>query len=265
MCRLFGLYANKPVNVRFSFYSSPVSSFSELSKRNPDGWGIAWLNARRWKVFKEPLDLYSSEKAYRLIQRVYGRIMVSHIRYATHGELRRENTHPWLYKDWVFAHNGVIYDANRVEEMLGDEYRDLEGETDSEIFFHLLVQEITFKGDPVEGVRSAIGKLVGSGVYFASLNFIASDGVKLYALRYAEELPDYYTLYYIKRPTPGLELSHLSQATRQLITTKLSSGEKAVIVASEPMSDEYHWRLIPNKNLLIIDENLSTTLVDLHG
>ena len=38
MCRLFGLYANKPVDVYFSFFESPVGSLVELSYDNPSGW-----------------------------------------------------------------------------------------------------------------------------------------------------------------------------------------------------------------------------------
>jgi glutamine amidotransferase len=41
MCRLFGLYANKAVDVQFSFYEAE-ESIEKLSSRNPDGWGIAW-------------------------------------------------------------------------------------------------------------------------------------------------------------------------------------------------------------------------------
>ncbi len=43
MCRLFGLYANKLVNVYFSFFEAE-RSFEDLSKKNPDGWGIAWFD-----------------------------------------------------------------------------------------------------------------------------------------------------------------------------------------------------------------------------
>ena len=38
---------------------------------------------------------------------------------------------------------------------------------------------------------------LAQSVCFVSFNFIAGEGVKLYALHYAEEMPEYYTLYYI--------------------------------------------------------------------
>jgi len=44
---------------------------------------------------------------------------------------------------------------------------------------------------------------------------------------------------------------------------KLASGEKAILVASEPMSDEPYWKLIPNKHLIVIDQNLNIEKIPL--
>lgn len=38
MCRLFGLVANKEVNIEFSFKKAD-KPFRELGIKNPDGWG----------------------------------------------------------------------------------------------------------------------------------------------------------------------------------------------------------------------------------
>ena len=173
---------------------------------------------------------------------------------------RKENTHPWLYRGWAFAHNGSI-DREALLRLLHDEYKDLEGDTDSEVFFHLIVQEVERQGDPIEGIMSAIEKIVNNNIRFSSLNFITSDGEKLYALRYATTHLSYYTLYCIERPREGFELKRLSKETRQLIAMKLARGERAVLVASEPMSDEPYWKPIPNKHLVVIDANLDVKLV----
>jgi len=263
VCRLFGLYANRPVDVGFSFYESPEKSFVELSQDNPSGWGIAWLDDECWHIYKEPQPLYLSDKARNLVEkRVRGRIIVSHIRRASPGiPVRRENTHPWLYRGWVFAHNGTIRNRRALLELVDKKYRGFEGSTDSEVFFHLIIQEVESLGDPVEGIRSAIEKIAAKGIGFSSLNFIASDGKRLYALRYATTNLDYYTLYYLERPRKGFELKKLSKETQQLIAMKLALGERAVIVASEPMSDEPYWTLIPNKHMVVVDPNLNIELI----
>jgi len=38
MCRLFGLTANKPVDVEFSLLEAD-KPFRNLGEKNPDGWG----------------------------------------------------------------------------------------------------------------------------------------------------------------------------------------------------------------------------------
>lgn len=262
MCRLFGLYANKPVDVYFSFFESPRSSLAELSRENYSGWGVAWYD-NDWHIYKEPLPLHSPAINREAIRRgARGRIVVSHVRHASVGGGSPENTHPWLYHGWVFAHNGTI-DREVLLELLHEEHLDLEGDTDSEAFFHLIVQETEDLGDPIEGIVSAVGKVVGKGINSStSLNFIASNGEKLYALRYAITGLDHYTLYYLERPGE-VELRKLSEETHQLILTKLAQGEKAVVIASEPMSDEPNWKPIPNKNLAIIDPNLDVELIPL--
>ena len=133
MCRLFGLYANRLVDVGFSFYRSPEKSFMELSYDNPSGWGIAWLDKEGWHIYKGPQPLYLSDKARGLVEkRVRGRIIVSHIRLASVGNESLENTHPWLYRGWVFAHNGTIRNRRALLELVDKKYHDFEGNTDSE-------------------------------------------------------------------------------------------------------------------------------------
>ena len=260
MCRLFGLYANKLVNVYFSFFEAE-RSFEDLSKKNPDGWGIAWFDGFKWSLYKEMMPLYMSSRAKEHIKSIQGFIIISHVRYATHGEIKVENTHPWLYKGYVFAHNGSV-DRKSLLSLLTQNYKDLEGETDSEVFFHLIVQEAENSGDFIEGVRRAIARINSNYIDYSSLNFVASDGRKLYALRYAKRYFDYYTLYYLKRPREGLKIDKVSEKTAQLIRMKLAAGEKAIIVASEKLTEE-EWEEIPNRHMLIVNKNLSTELVEI--
>jgi len=260
MCRLFGLYANKLVNAYFSFFEAK-RSFENLSREHSQGWGIAWFDGFKWDLYKEPQSLHESNEAKRRIKNIRGIIIISHVRRASQGEVKKENTHPWLYKDYVFAHNG---DANREKllNLLSENYKDLEGETDSEVFFHLIVQETENSGDFIEGVRRAIARINGNHIDYSSLNFVASDGRKLYALRYAKRYFDYYTLYYLKRPREGLSIDKVSEKTAQLIRMKLVAGEKAIIVASEKLTEE-EWDEIPNKHMLIVNKDLSTELVEI--
>jgi glutamine amidotransferase len=81
-------------------------------------------------------------------------------------------------------------------------------------------------------------------------------------LRYVKEKPQYYTLFYLRRPREGLRLEGFSEKTTLLIRMKLATGERGVIVASEKLTKE-PWEDIPNKHMLIIDARLNTELVNL--
>lgn len=55
MCRLFGIIANREVDIEFSFHRAdkPFKSFSE---NNPDGWGIGYYSKEgKPEVFKQGL------------------------------------------------------------------------------------------------------------------------------------------------------------------------------------------------------------------
>jgi glutamine amidotransferase len=146
--------------------------------------------------------------------------------------------------------------------LVRQEYRDFEGETDSEALFHLIVQEALDAGGFLKGVRRALEKINEEEVRYSSLNFLVSDGHQLYALRYANHSLEYYTLYYLERPRGPLSLNKLSESTLQLIRAKLAHGEKAVLVASEPLTEE-NWLEIPNKHMLIVDKDLSVKLMEM--
>ena len=138
----------------------------------------------------------------------------------------------------------------------------MEGETDSELFFRLIIQEVFRAEDSIRGIRNAVRKILDKDIYFSSLNFVASDGKRLYALRCFAVKPYRYTLYYIKRPITD-DFQGLSDVTKQLIETKLRTGERAIIVASEKLSDEKYWREIPNGCLLVIGNNLKPQLMSI--
>jgi predicted glutamine amidotransferase len=55
------------VNVYFSFFEAE-RSFEDLSRKNPDGWGIAWFDGFKWSLYKEMMPLYMSSDVRRRIK-----------------------------------------------------------------------------------------------------------------------------------------------------------------------------------------------------
>ena len=72
-------------------------------------------------------------------------MVVAHVRRATVGGTTIENTHPFSYGKWIFAHNGTVPNFLKVRDRMLPEIdsmlaNDIKGTTDSEhifsFFFH---------------------------------------------------------------------------------------------------------------------------------
>ncbi|MEZ0344967.1 MAG: class II glutamine amidotransferase [Infirmifilum sp.] len=240
MCRLFAFIARRPISPSFAFFTGDTN-LSSLSQEHKDGWGVAWTSNTGWELHKEPIPLYTSENARKLIPEIRTMLLIAHIRKASQGEVSYKNTHPFLYDTWAFAHNGTINSYESLLELLGEKASRLAGNTDSEAFFHLLLSNIEALGDTVEGVKKTISQLEGIG--YTSLNSVFSDGSQLYALNlFKSQDTEYYTMYMGWFMIGGVEL---------------------VAVASEPLGDIEGWVPIGNGKLLVIDRKLTPTVYPL--
>jgi glutamine amidotransferase len=82
--------------------------------------------------------------------------LIGHVRHATVGSLRTENTHPFRYRAWLFAHSGTIGGYERLRERLlqaQPEFlrRNVRGETDSELLFYLFLSFLHDAGSLTDG------------------------------------------------------------------------------------------------------------------
>jgi len=178
MCRLFGLVANKEVNVKFSFLKAKLS-FKELGSKNPHGWGIGYYKNGNPEITKEPKSIEKSLKLNDIIVQKISNIFISHVRKSSGTKIKYVNTHPFGYRNWIFAHNGTIDINNHIKEQLLPKYtKFIEGETDSEIFFFLIIQSIEQNKDIIEGIKEAIRFIKDNkGDNTTSLNFLLTNGV----------------------------------------------------------------------------------------
>jgi len=254
MCRLLGVIVNKPVHFEFS-----CSHFKPLGARNPHGWGIGWYDKQgNGKVKKEAIRADISKNYDYICHKIHSHLIIEHVRLASCGDICTENSHPFKFNNWIFAHNGGV-DKKSLLKSLKPEYHDRlfnnDKCTDSEVYFHFLLQNIDENnGDIIKGICYGLEKIqneLGHG----GLNFLLSDGKRLYAYRNGN------SLYFLERNHEDFNdyslFEQLSKETQLLIRSKSLNREKAVIICSEEISDEPGWELMENGQLLIIDKNLN--------
>lgn len=95
-----------------------------------------------------------------------------HLRWATKGLNNSENnTHPFVYGDYSFIHNGSIFPPDSFAQFIDEKFKSLIiGDTDSERYFYLLMGQIEKLG-LVDGIKSTIAIVKEHGKT-TSLNFM---------------------------------------------------------------------------------------------
>jgi len=187
MCRLLGIIANKPVDLRFSLIEGP-KTLRAMAVTNPDGWGLGWYDEEgNPVVHKEPITAEESWE-YERAAEGWSRIFIAHVRRATTGELSRENCHPFQSGRWLFAHNGSVHDHESLRRCLSsDREAAIQGQTDSEVFFQWLLQSIETCGSVLQGLQAALAEIRN----YSALNFLLTNGKELYAYRDASQRYSY--------------------------------------------------------------------------
>jgi predicted glutamine amidotransferase len=255
MCRLFGLTA-APTRVGATFWliDAPDSLVAQ-SHREPDGVGLGVFELDgSFVIHKQPVAAYEDMEYAKEARELTGSTFVAHIRYASTGELRLENTHPFLQDDRLFAHNGVVEDLprlrERVGEALGSDMSDLvRGQTDSELVFALITALARRDGDVTHAIVEAV-RWVGQNLPIFALNIILTTPTDMWALRY----PETHGLYVLARPAGGphggRHLEHASAAGTVRVRSGDLSGAPAIVVASERMDENPAWRMMDPGELI---------------
>ncbi|MCX5043826.1 class II glutamine amidotransferase [Aldersonia sp. NBC_00410] len=260
MCRLFGLSAS-PERVHATFWLLDASdSLAAQSRREPDGTGLGtFADDGTPVVEKQPLAAFADREFAEEAKERRSATFLAHIRYASTGGLRPENTHPFEQRGRIFAHNGVIGDLAALEAELGD-YRELvSGDTDSERFFALITKRVDEHGGDVAAGIEAAARWVADVLPIYAINLILTTADELWALRY----PDTHDLFVLERASGGMHgdrhLEHASPAGTVRARSAALAEHPAVVLASERMDEHPDWRPLGSGELLHVDANLGVT------
>jgi glucosamine--fructose-6-phosphate aminotransferase (isomerizing) len=155
MCGIVGYVGDKE--------SAPilVSGLKRLEYRGYDSAGVAVVNRNTLNVVRATGKLKNLEN--RVSQEVpKGTIGIGHTRWATHGRPSDENAHPHSYKGVAVVHNGIIENHLALKEELRAKGHVFSSETDTEVFAHLISDELERGVDLPDAVRLAIKQVKGT-------------------------------------------------------------------------------------------------------
>lgn len=238
-----------------------MSAYYDQSQYNANGWSIIQYekqpNVIENNIYRSAYPaVQDSANYWQIMNSVLNdslhNIAVAHLRAATSGASSIQNPHPWIFESdsvYSFVHNGgaskdVLY--NIITEYGTDESwliqnppqtygnGDWQDEgwnsvVDSELIMLLIMKEITAYSSVIEGLQSALSKMLSTGIYPSMLNFVFSDSNSLY----------------VYGGNSGLKI--------------MESNSYFSIMSSPPSNQQlYAWEPINSNELTIIKENSIT-------
>ena len=205
------------------------------SEEHDSGWGMAVYergDGSQPNLIRCPEAAYM-DGDYVKATSTRGRIFNVHVRRATMGGLTPENTHPFCLGNYTFGHNGTVLEWPR---LLEPGVARPAGQTDSEAVFNFLMRDYD-PAEPLASLRATIAAVVERSA-FSGVNFLFSDGEKLYAYRLG-----IFELHWLARP------GQLLVASEKLADEPWHSVQQDVVLVLDPddLEEPHAERLLGEK------------------
>lgn len=253
MCELLGLTSRLPTSVTLSMRL--LARHGSMAQHLGDGWGVAFHAGDDALLIKQPEPASDSPWVDFLeTRRIRTRVVLSHIRRATQGEVSLRNTQPFIRelggRMHVFAHNGKLPGIEARYAAL-DRFRPV-GTTDSEVAFCALLQRLAPLWDA--GLPTVAQRVRLFGAFAAELrtlgpaNLLYSDGELLIAHGHRRTQQD-----------GGIAPPGLVTLTRSCLDDPdalrmpgiaLQGGQQVTLFASVPLTDET-WRPLDEGEIVV--------------
>ena len=233
MCQLLGMNGNTPTDIVFSF-----TGFSTRAEEHQDGFGIAFFEGAGLRLFVDAQSARQSPVA-EMVRRypIRSTNVIAHIRKATQGRVALENTHPFVRelwgRYWAFAHNGNLIDyAPRLHASFHPV-----GDTDSELAFCWLMQELSkahARMPSVAELTTTLRELVPQIAAHGSFNFMLSQGEALWAHCSTR-------LSYLVRQHP-FQQARLQDDDISVDFARLTTPtDRVALIATDPLTCDEDW------------------------
>jgi predicted glutamine amidotransferase len=223
-----------------------------------DGWGVAFHAGDDALLIKQPEPAEESAwVGFLETQRVRSRVVLSHIRRATQGEVSLRNTQPFARelggRMHVFAHNGRMAG---IEQRFGGSCRRFRpiGSTDSEVAFCILMDRMSdlwsapAAPSPAERLV-VVADLAADMREFGPANFLYTDGDLLFAHGHRRTQPDGTIA------PPGLTMltRRCAMDPDALATAGVGLGDAQLVTlfASVPLTNEA-WQPLSEGEIVVV-------------
>jgi len=207
MIRLFVYVGNEPERIKCALYPANEALVTDI-RENPDGWGLGFFQGGEVLLHRQPKAQPGQVDFYSRLRELRTDVVVGHVREATVGKAQKlENTHPFRFRSWLFAHSGTVASFEAVKGELLESVpdflrRNIRGNTDSEHLFHLFLAFLHDGGkleDPnitTDEASAAMRATVafierlshGAGGSKSELNLVVTNGRILLAVRHGRPM-----------------------------------------------------------------------------
>jgi len=259
MCRM-AAYLGPEITLEDFLLSPPHSLRAQAraprelryAQLNADGFGFGWFNTEGQPgAYVNPAPIWSDPNLPSLAHSLYGDLWLGFVRSANNGShISHANTQPFSDTEILFVHNGFLQDFDTrcrpaiSAELAPEIAAAIQGNTDSEYLFALLRHVLS--DDPDMALETALAEICArvddwSEDTTALLNFLVSEGTRLYAVRHA-----------INDPCPSL-----------YYCTDNERFPGAQLIASEPLDSNGIWQPVPEHLILILDPEEPPELIEL--
>lgn len=136
---------------------------SKLEYRGYDSIGLATYSDNKIHVKKDKGKIEEVDNKLNLAD-MPGNFGIAHVRWATHGDPSKLNSHPHIDEnlDVAVVHNGIIENYLEIKEQLIKEGHVFKSDTDTEVIPHLIEKYMDEGFDLEHAVRKTIGVIHGA-------------------------------------------------------------------------------------------------------
>lgn len=261
MCRWLA-YSGSPVLLddllfkpMHSLVDQSLHSRLGVETTNGDGFGIGWYGVGETPaVFRSVEPAWNDRNLVELARHIEAQWVFAHIRASTGGAVQQTNCHPFRHGRWLWMHNGLIRGFTAVKRDLAFAvapplFAEIEGSTDSELFFFLALS-FGLEDDPPAAVERAVGFIEATcrkhGVEDAiQMTVATTDGSRTWAFRYSSEGSSR-SLFY----TTSVDTLRAQYADHPVLH-RLSDETRLVV--SEPLSNlAGAWNEVPESSCCLV-------------